>query len=426
MEERLLIGIAPVLTAPERPGCNGGNKSLLMFEPRERCSEVLDVCLDRRLSPKRLLLLVVALILLAAIPTTVGGQQEISAVATPDELERRRATIPQVGPPTTLFSINGALRGGAQWIANPDQGRDSLFGAGSLDLNLVVRPTDYARLFLDVEGLIGPGPDQVLGSLSRLNTDADRLEGREKAVIVRELWLRLALLDGRVRFNIGKLDVAHYFDRNFFAEDDSTQFLDNALLNNPMLKPPPNGPGAALRVSVGDWRYAFGVHAPDDVDGDLSGLPFVIGEIGRRNIFPLRGHYRLWTRVGSIPENRDRVTWGTGLSVDQLVTARIGVFLRAGLSWNQGEDLTSRAWSGGVQVAPTWLARQRDRFGVGYSVQREVVGREELVECYYTLTLADWLSLTTNVQWLMSGPNQVRAGANRNIVIPGLRALFLF
>jgi high affinity Mn2+ porin len=374
---------------------------------------------------KRLLRLVVALLPLVG-PTTAARGQEISTTAVPDQLERRRPSLPTVGPPTDLVSINGLLRGGLQWIASGDHARNVAFGFGSLDVNLVVRPTDYARVFLDVEALGGPGPDQALGTLSRLNNDADRLEGSERKLVVRELWLRLALLDGQVRFSVGKLDVTHYFDRNFFAEDDATQFLDTAFVNNPMLKPPPNGPGAALRVSVGDWRYAFGVHAPDDVDGDLSGLPFVIGELGCRNIFPLRGHYRWWARVGAVPEDRDRVTWGSGLSIDQLVTSQIGLFLRAGLSRSQGEDFTAHAWSGGVQITPTWGDRPKDKFGAGYSFQREVPGREELVEVYYTLGLADWLSLTANVQWLLSGPNEVRGGTNRNVVIPGLRVLLLF
>jgi hypothetical protein len=341
-----------------------------------------------------------------------------------DELERRRALIPK--PQTELVSINAALLSTVQWIASSNKAPGTLFGAGSLDLNVTVRPRDNVRLFLDAEGLIGPGPDQDLGTLSRLNTDADRLQGAQKRAIVRELFLRLSWLDEHVRFSIGKLDVGHYFDRNFFAEDETTQFLDMALLNSPMLKPPPNGPGAAVRVSVGDWRYAFGVHGPGDVDDDLSGLPYLIGELGHRNIFALPGHYRLWARVGSVPEHRRRVTWGAGISIDQLVTPDLGVFLRAGLSRSDGEDVTSRAWSAGIQLTPARLGRGADRFGVGYSFQREPLGRERLVETYYKLALADWFFIISNVQWLFSGPNQVTGGTNRNVVIPGLRVLVLF
>ena len=329
-------------------------------------------------------------------------------------------------PPGEFVSIGGALLGTVQWIAKSDKNQDALFGAGSLDVNLIVRPADWVRLFVDVEGLIGPGPDEALGTLSRLHTDAERLEGREQRLILREAFVRLAWRNERVRFSIGKIDAGHYFDRNFFAEDETTQFLDNALINNPMLKPPPNGPGAALRVSVGDWRYAFGVQAPDAVNGDLSGLPFLIGELGHRNIFRQPGHYRWWARVSSVPEDRDRLSWGTGISIDQLLMSNFGLFFRAGLSRTQGEGLTSRAWSGGLHLAPTWLGRGNDRVGIGYSAQREPAGREEIVESYYMAWLADWWRLTPNVEWLLSGPNRVKGGPNRNVVVPGLRALLLF
>ena len=380
--------------------------------------------------------LLVTLLLVVGLPAVAAGQAPLapappsssatlpSGAATRDDLERRQATIAK--PTLEWFSIHGALLGTAQWIANSDAGRGSVFGAGSLDLNVIARPSNSVRFFLDVEGLAGPGPDQKLGTLSRLHNDADRLEGAETKWIVRRLFLRLSWLDERVRFSIGKLDLGDYFDRNFFAEDETTQFLDAALLSSPMLRAPPNGPGTAVRVSVADWRFAFGVSAPDDVGGDLSGLPYMIGELGHRNIFALRGHYRLWARVGSVPEDRDRVTWGAGVSIDQLVTSTLGVFLRAGLSRSQGEDLTSHAWSAGFQLTPAWLGRGKDAYGIGYSDQREPGGRERMVETYYRLALADWLFLIANVQWIVSGPNQVSGGVNRNVVVPGLRALVLF
>jgi carbohydrate-selective porin (OprB family) len=193
-----------------------------------------------------------------------------------------------------------------------------------------------------------------------------------------------------------------------------------------MLRPPPNGPGTALRVTVGDWRYGFGVHGLDDVDGDQSGLPFVIGEVGYRNIFALNGHYRLWARVASVREDRDRVTWGAGVSFDQLLTSTLGVFFRAGVSRDQGESLTSHAWSVGFQLTPTWFDRGNDALGVGYSDQREPDGRERVVEAYYRFAMAEWLSLNANVQWVVSGPNTVTGGINRNVVVPGLRAVLSF
>ena len=120
------------------------------------------------------------------------------------------------------------------------------------------------------------------------------------------------------------------------------------------------------------------------------------------------------------------MTWGSGVSIDQFVTPAIGLFFRGGVSRSEGEDGTSRAWAGGVQVAPNWGDRANDRLGIGYSFQREPIGREAMVETYYTLALADWLRMTANLEWVISGPNQVNAGTNRHVLIPGVRATILF
>lgn len=346
-------------------------------------------------------------------------------MAPPDPDRDDRA--PRIAKPREdLFAINGVFLGSLQWIAKSDVARGSVFGSGSLGVTVTVRPSDSTRIFLDVQGVVGQGPDRELGTLSRLNKRADDLQGKDETLRLMKLIFRPSWLEERVLLSVGKLDVEDYFDRNAFAEDEETQFLNAALLTSPMLAPPPNGPGAALRVTVGDWRYGFGVHGLDDVDGDQSGLPFLIGEVGYRNIFALGGHYRLWARVASVREHRDRVTWGAGVSIDQLLTSTLGVFFRAGVSREQGESLTSHAWSVGLQLTPTWFDRGKDALGVGYSEQRQPEGRERVVEAYYRIALAEWLSLTTNVQWIISGPNAVTGGTNRNVVVPGLRALLSF
>jgi hypothetical protein len=34
--------------------------------------------------------------------------------------------------------------------------------------------------------------------------------------------------------------------------------------------------------------------------------------------------------------------------------------------------------------------------------------------------------MTVNAQWVIVGPNQLRGGANRDVVVPGLRAVVVF
>src|SRR5437867_5012060 len=276
------------------------------------------------------------LLLFLAAPATSSAQDPAQEASQTESAARagldRRQALPPPAPIPPVFSVNGALRGGVQWIVNPPRAKDDVFGFGAFDLVLVGRPTPNVTLLVDVETIVGPGPDAALGSLSLLNAETERLFGDDTKVFLREAWIRLQSSDASIRFNVGKLDVTHYFDRNFFAEDETRQFLNGALTGNPMLREPPNSAAAAIRVSQGDWRYALGVHAPDEITGSMSGLPFFVGELGHRDIFPLSGHYRWWARFGSVPERRSDVTWGTGWSFDQLVTANTGAFFRAGLS----------------------------------------------------------------------------------------------
>ena len=114
------------------------------------------------------------------------------------------------------------------------------------------------------------------------------------------------------------------------------------------------------------------------------------------------------------------------MSLDQLLTAHLGVFGRAGFSRTEGEILTSYAVSAGLRLTSPVFGRTRDRLGVGFSFQREAAGEERLAEAYYNLFLTDHLSVSASLQWLFSGPNQVSGKTNRDIIIPGVRAVVPF
>jgi hypothetical protein len=324
-------------------------------------------------------------------------------------------------------AVGGSARGTLQQVLNaPDDGDNKLFGQGAVDLTLLFQPMVQTTLFIDVEAIGGAGPDQVLGSLSRLNADAETVDQDEKLTL-REAWLGLRLVDDRLELFAGKIDLTNYFDRNAFANDETSQFLNTALVNNPMLKQPANGPGLAVRWDAGrDLGFSLGGQATNDLDDDLWEGPYVIAEIDYHSARLLSGNYRLWAHVSTLPEDRDRLTWGMGVSLDQLLTPQLGVFGRAGFSHNEGEDRISYAASTGIQLTSLLGDRPRDRLGVGYTFQREAAGDEHLVETYYNLFLTDYLSVIGNVQWLIFGPNQETGKKNRHVVIPGIRTVVGF
>ena len=363
-------------------------------------------------------------LLVLALPVSAAAQEWSPQDEPKADADQRRTRSPK--PPEDFLSVNGAVFGTLQWPARSDVAKGRTFASGSLDLTVTLRPTEWMRVFIDVEGFAGQGPDQKLGSLSGVYKKSGDLLGKDETVRLMKFVVRTSWFDESFVASVGKLDVEDYFDRNAFAEDEETQFLNAALITSPLLKPPVQGPALALRLNLGDWRYALGVHGNDDVFGDLRGRPFLIGEIGRRDIFAQRGHYRLWARVSGAGEDRDLVSWATGVSFDQLITPTVGVFFRASVSRTEGEPVTSYAWSAGVQVTPKWFGRDDDVIGVGYSEQREPAGRERVLEAYYRIVLTSYLSFSANVQWLPTGINTLTGASTRNVVIPGVRALFTF
>jgi hypothetical protein len=325
-------------------------------------------------------------------------------------------------------AVNGSARGILQQVANAKAGQNQLFGEGAVDLTLQYTPMVLTTLFIDLEAIAGPGPDKKLGSLSRVNADAETLGDQDEKLTVREAWLWLRLVNNRLDVFVGKLDLTNYFDRNAFANDETTQFLNAALVNNPMLKQPANEAGITLRWDAGrDLGFSLGGQSTHDLDEDLLSEPFVIGEIDYHSTFLIEGNYRLWVRVSSLsPPNRKQQMYGGGISIDQRLAPQLGVFVRAGVNQIESISRTFFAASGGLQwTGPLWN-RPRDRVGAGYSFQREVPGDEQVMEVYYNLFLTDHLSVIGNVEWLIHGPNQVTGGANNNVVIPGIRAVVAF
>jgi Carbohydrate-selective porin, OprB family len=331
-------------------------------------------------------------------------------------------------------AVGGAARGILQQVANAEEGQNQLFGEGSIDLTLLYHPMVRTTLFIDFEAIAGPGPDKKLGTLSRVNADAETLNavggfgGTDEKLTIREAWLWLKFVNDRLDFFIGQLDLTNYFDRNVFANDETTQFLNGALVNNAMLKQPVNGVGVTLRWDAGrDLGFSLGAQTTHVLDEDLLSEPFVIGEIDYHSTFLIEGNYRLWVRVTSrLPPNRQQQMYGGGISIDQLLTPQLGVFVRAGVNQIESISRTFFAASGGLRwTGPLWN-RPRDRVGVGYNFQRDVPGDEQVMEAYYNLFLTDHLSVSGNVEWLIHGPNQVTGGVNNNVVIPGIRVVVVF
>ncbi|HLG29319.1 MAG TPA: hypothetical protein VI387_03840, partial [Candidatus Brocadiales bacterium] len=212
--------------------------------------------------------------------------------------ERIEAALKEEFEKRVLLGVSST--GIFQQLISSDKGEKG-FAEGSFDLLFISRPLLYTTFFIDLEAIGGNGPDELIGSFSVLNRDAGTLQDEDRVdrVSVREVWLQSFLLQERLRLVGGKIDLTNYFDSNTLANDETTQFITGAFVNNPTMEVPENGPGlAALFDTKRGLTLGLGLQSTDNSGFGITDNIYAITEIGYRAhfFFGREGNYRLWGR----------------------------------------------------------------------------------------------------------------------------------
>ncbi len=250
----------------------------------------------------------------------------------------------------------------------------------------------------------GPNADNEAGTL-----DVD--EGYSETRIA-EAWYEFPLGD-MAAVRVGKIDPTGIYDGNDVANDETTQFLGDAFVNNPAIGFPGYTAGINLAVAPSDI-LSFNVgffEASSEFKGTLD-TAFVIGEAALGyELAGLPGHVRI---TGWKDDSSDND--GVGLNVDQAVSENITLFARWG-SQDDAQDFDS-AYSLGGQIA-----FGSNTVGLGYSMlaATDVGGPddESQVELYYSHEVSGNVHVTLDVQ-LASNPSF--DSNNDDIMVYGLRA----
>lgn len=305
--------------------------------------------------------------------------------------------------------------------------------AGSYDLELEAELDALAGLkgalvYAAVEGSWSEGLDaSSVGSLFGVNDDA----GGDRSADVSDFWYQQSLADDRVVVRIGKLDLTGTFecrgcpvsfDGNRYANDETLQFLNGALVNNPSIPFPDNGLGLMVYVEPVDGWYVSAGLADAQADARETGFNtafhdedyfFAIAETGLVGEFagprgPLTGAVRVGLWYDPQPKGRfdgrgaDRDDIGAYLSADQLLLREgpdddqgLGVFLRLGFA-DQDLNPVRFFWSTGAQYMGLLPGRDADVLGVGMARGRTTdepgagftSPHETVLEAYYAVQVA--------------------------------------
>ncbi|MBN2132716.1 MAG: carbohydrate porin [Sedimentisphaerales bacterium] len=312
--------------------------------------------------------------------------------------------------------------------------------AGSYDLESqidlgVAAGLEDTKLHLLLEGgwpEAGGIDNASVGSYFGVNADA--IEGEWTSLS--ELWLEHSVSGGSLLFRAGKIDLTGGFqcrgceggfDGNLYANDETGQFLNGALINNPTIAFPDNTLGLALLASPArPWHLGLAVAMRDCPEQENDLVSWGSAEEGLFAIFETSfepkptsdrrcgaGQYRagMWWATQGEKAASAEASNGFYLSVSQPLpyavgTAEgLGLFARAGWADGPGAEMES-FWSVGVQCEGLWqsddvlgLGLARGRFA-NAPIPNAPQGDETALELYYNLPVRDGLNLSPSVQYV--------------------------
>ena len=317
---------------------------------------------------------------------------------------------------SSITTVQGAFQTrGPKLTPNPNS---HFYGVTQSDITFLAQSAALnTSFFADVVAIGGPTPNGEIPALTLLNSQGARLSNNR--LQMREAWLRTEFFGQKLGVTLGQVDLTNYFDRNAVANDETTQFISDALVNNQVLGLANNGlgivavwdPKTEYNIKIGvqqseaDPNNPIATNLNDSIfslaEFEYIAVPFGIGE----------GHYRIWGRMDN-STGQERTGWG--ISIDQHITPEISIFGRYG----NGDVGGTRVhfFDAGVGLQAPLTFNPLDRWGIGYAQTELVQGpSEKLVEGFYNLHLTDHVAVSAMLQYV------VESTVRSNFVVPGLR-----
>lgn len=336
---------------------------------------------------------------------------------------------------------------------------DTCRGGMPIQFELSFRPSERDELFVAVGYAIDNGLNEVSPFMlapwaADLEDDVKDINGRNRDALL-QAWYKHTFTLGETAelgTTFGIIDSTVYLDENAYANDEYTQFMNEAFVNAGGYSLPSYDAGAAFELAFGSWQIkAVALNIGENDDGH--NYNFWGGQIGYQADTGLgEGNYRALITGTSKAFDRPRLEWGMddetldaldeveapagafektnligyGVSLDQAIGEHLGAFLR--LSWSEDKDILEyRAhYTGGLDLGGTLWGRESDNIGLAYGYLEGGdlgLNRTHVAEAYYRLAFNDYLALTADLQYMSDHYDQ---GDTIEGWIFGMRAVAAF
>ena len=265
-------------------------------------------------------------------------------------------------------------------------GYAAVYNSSHIFFDIKISPND--EIFVNASITFGNGITKETEKKGySIYTTADDLEDYLKNVndTGREYLLELFYQKALGKFTVtgGLIDSTAFIDANKYANDEHTQFLNDAFVNNPIAALPSYNPGIYIHYQITNSTGISGVYMQNKPDKGNVGIVEIEYETEDIGIRP----YFFYVFGGEELK-------GFGLSGDYSFGNK-GIFLRVGNS-NTDQDYFI---SGGFEVSNIF---KNDKFGFGYGYIHGKNDTDDIhvSEVYYSYTLDKHTTLTADIQYI--------------------------
>ncbi len=294
-------------------------------------------------------------------------------------------------------------------------------GGMPIQVEFGFHPTESDQFFVALgwavdNGLNAVSPWRLAPWAADLEDDVKDINGSSRDYLL-QAWYRHRFQfqgENSIAGTFGIIDSTAYIDGNAYANDEYTQFMNEAFVNAGNYNLPSYDAGVALEGSFGAWHPEFKMGAGNyrvNITGSSSAFlspPSLVepdpDPEAEQDLVLVGGQ----VFAAAPGERKSRLSWG--LSFDQAIGENLGLFLR--LAWQDRDAAVDyeALYSGGLNVVGNAWGRESDNIGIGYAYLEggnlDISG-SHVFEAYYRVGLNDHVGLTADVQYMSDDRTEV-------------------
>ncbi len=308
---------------------------------------------------------------------------------------------------------------------------DSCRGALPISPHIAFRPSEKDEYFIKLGFAAGNGlnrnsPYQLAPWAADLEDDVKDINGRGRNYLLTAWYRRTFKLGPRGNLNatLGIIDSTDYLDNNTFAQDEYTQFMNEALTGSPQVFNPSYDLGIALRWDLLPWsiRAVYMNVGKDSEESDAEwqaaltdrdfgdDYNYVGAEVGFaiQTEFGL-GNYRI-SYSGTSKDfadatgNQAERRTGVAVSFDQELGNTLGAFFRIHSQLGKAATDYKNYYAGGVDIRGGAWGRVNDNIGIGLaylSGGNKQIKSTQVAEAYYRFAVTKQFAFTADLQYML-------------------------